>query len=194
MVVTGGDTGRSLQAPGDGRGNTPALDLDIVTTGGIGFVLHRIQAQGQVLLWQVLVDINGAAPQLVSTHGDGAGDGVIHLCRLAHQVDRAAGRTPTAIGRARTFDDFHRFDVERLMGHAPQVTHAINLDVCTGFKATNERTIAQRSATFARAQGNARGSAQHIGQRGCATLFDQGFIDDGDRLGRFKKGRGELWR
>ena len=166
----------------------------MVAARGVGFVLHRVQAQRHVLLRQVLVDVEGAAAQLVGAELEAAGDEVFLLGGLAYQVDAAAGRAASGVGRARALEDLDLLDIEDFVGHAADVTNAVDHDVGAGLITSNEGAVPQWCTALAGAEGNARCGAQGVGQGGHGTILHQGFGNDGDRPGGLTQWRGEFRR
>ncbi|MCY1535051.1 hypothetical protein D9M68_704400 [compost metagenome] len=157
-------------------------------------MLHGVEAERQVLLRQVAVDVEGGTPQLVGAQGLAAGGEVFGLGDLGHQVDAAAGGATAGIGRARALDDLHALQVEHFMGVAADVANAVDHDVGGGLVATDERTVAHRGAAFACAQGDPRRGAQDVLEGAGAAVADQLFGDHRDRAGGIAQGRGEFGR
>src|SRR5690606_16698317 len=126
-----------------------------ITAGDVGLVLHQVQACGDAVAEHV-VGIHGAARVAVGAHAHAGAGLVLQLRGLADQVEAAAARIATAVGRARALDHFHLLQVEDLAGLRADVTQAVDEDVALRIEAADEGTVTGRVAAFAGAEGDAR--------------------------------------
>src|SRR5690606_32141855 len=119
---------------------------------------------------------------------------VVQLGGFADQIDAAARAATAAVDAVRAFDDFDLFQVEHLARGGADVAHAVHESAGLGIVTADEGAVAQRIAAFAGTEGDARGVAQHIGQRYRSLVLNDLLGDDLNGLGRIDQGSREFLR
>src|SRR3546814_9582869 len=99
VVIAQGQPGRLLHTQTDGGREAELGDVDLVATGHIGVVGHRVDTEGSVGIDDA-VDVDGGALGQVSTQRHAAGVEILALGGLGDQVDGAAGAAAATEGRA----------------------------------------------------------------------------------------------
>ena len=193
MVIAERGLGGGFQAEGDGRRDAPAVAMNEVAARHMGVVRHHVQAHGHVVADDA-VDIGRGAAVLGAAQADGGTDEIFRLRRLADQVDAAAGRRASAIGRVRALDDFDLLQRKDLARLRARIADAVDIGVGLGVVATDKQVVADRVAAFAGADGNARHGAQRVRQRDGARLRNDFGRNYGHRFRRIEQRRGQLVR
>ena len=193
MVVIEVDAGVGTQAKRQGRGDTPTIVIDLVTTGDVAFVAHQVEtASGGVA--ELVVAVEGVTLGLVGTPGETAVERVAQVGFLAHQVDAAARCATTADGGVRALADFNVFHGENFAALRTGVAHAVEVGVALSVETTNERTVALWVAAFTGTESDARHGAQRVLHVQGAGVFEYLLRDHGDRARRVDQRRGVLGR
>ncbi len=193
VVVRQRRAGRRIEAEGDGRRHAPATDVNAIAPGDVGFVLHQVQAPGDVVA-EHAVDVQRVAARLVRAEGDAGVAEVALLGGLADQIEAATRGARASVGRPRPLAHLDALDVEDLTGLRADITQAIDKGVALGVEAANDRPVTRRVAALTRTEGNAGGGTQRVDQRERAGVADHLIGDHGDRFWGLAQRRGVLLR
>ena len=185
------------QAQGQGRRETPALAVDLVTAGYIIFMQHQVEAHGAVGAdaIQGLVAVQGQAVVVVGTQAAADAGEIAAQRLLGDLVDAAAGGAAAAEHRIGALDDFHRLDVEGVGAVGlGAVAQAIDLHVGVGAEAADIDAVARATTALAGGEGDAGDIRQHLTQAQGLLFFDHLLRHHADGLRGIEQRRGVLGR
>ena len=187
--------GVGAEAEAQRRRDAPTRVVDLVATGHVAVLPHRVQAQ-RTGVAQRGVPVGGGALLAVGAGRNAAGDRVAQVGLLGHHVDRAGRRRTAGIGAGRTLHHFDLVDVEQVARHRAEVAHAIDEDAAGAVEAAHVEGVAGAGgAVFASVESaHARAVAQRFGQGRGALLLEQFLADHLDGLRCVLQGLGELGR
>ncbi|MNH03651.1 hypothetical protein D3C79_629200 [compost metagenome] len=187
------------QAQAQGRGDTPALAVDLFAAGHVVLVAHEVDAKRAVLphAFQWLVAVQGHAVVVVGTDAAAQAGKCLVLGLLADDVDATAGSAGTAEHRVGALDDFDLLDVEGVGAVGLRtVAQAVDLDVAVGREAADVDAVARTATAFTGVEGDAGDVGQYLAQAQRLLLLDHlgGHHGNGlrgveQRCGVFARGR-----